>query len=247
MRRATPRLADPGEPPTLAPAGVFAELARSLAEAPGLLPTLQDIIDHALVVVPCDWAAVAATDEIGPHPARLSASNDPELMVTVSRIASEAELSPGRAAFVGACMVAVPDLTVDGQFGTYRRAMVEQTPIRSVLSFGLQLRQERLGVLSLYSRAVDAFDGQAVERASLLADHAAIAIEAEAAADRAQSMRAGLQSNRVIGVALGILMERHRLTADEAFAMLRRTSSYQNRKLALIAEDLVTTGRLPQE
>jgi AmiR/NasT family two-component response regulator len=42
-------------------------------------------------------------------------------------------------------------------------------------------------------------------------------------------------------------MERHRLTADEAFAMLRRASSYQNRKLALIAEDLVTTGRLPQE
>jgi GAF domain-containing protein len=208
---------------------------------------LQDVIDHALVVVPCDWAAVAATDEIGPHPARLSASNDPELMLIVARIASESESSPGRAAYLDASMVCVPDLTVAGQFDDYRQAMVEQTPIRSVLSFGLQLRQERLGVLSLYSRTVDAFDGQAVERASLLSDHAAIAIEAEVSADRAESMRAGLQSNRVIGVALGILMERHRLSADEAFAMLRRASSYQNRKLALIAEDLVTTGRLPQE
>jgi len=247
MRRATARLADSGDPPILAPAGVFAELARSLAETPGLLPTLQDVIGHALVVVPCDWAAVAAVDAIGPQPARMSASNDPELMDVVARIASASESSPGRQAFVEAAMVSSPDLTVEERFGSYPQAMVAQTPIRSVLSFGLQLRQERLGVLSLYSRAVDAFDDQAIERASLLAEHVAIAIEAEASVDRAQSMSAGLQSNRVIGVALGILMERHQLTADEAFATLRRASSYQNRKLALIAEDLVTTGQLPTE
>jgi len=226
---------------------VFAELARSLAETPGLLPTLQDIIDHALVVVPCDWAAVAATDAIGPHPARMSASNDPTLMEVVGTIAAESESSPGRLAFLDGSMVSSPDLSSETRFGSYPRAMVEQTPIRSVLSFGLQLRREPLGVLSLYSRDTDAFDGQASERASLLADHAAIAIEAEASANRAQSMRAGLESNRVIGVALGILMERHQLTADEAFATLRRASSYQNRKLALIAEDLVRTGRLPSE
>ena len=231
----------------MAPAGVFAELARSLAETSGLLPTLEDIIGHAVVVVPCDWAAVAVVDEIGPHPARMSASNDPALMMTVARIAAEAESSPGREAFLDASMVTSPDLTAEARFGSYPRTMVEQTPIRSVLSFGLQLRQERLGVLSLYSRAVDAFDDQAVERASLLADHAAIAIESESSANRAESLSAGLQSNRVIGVALGILMERHHLSADEAFAMLRRASSYQNRKLAVIAEDLVTTGHLPTE
>jgi GAF domain-containing protein len=253
MRRATPRLADSGDvgdsgdTPTLAPAGVFAELARSLAEASGLLPTLQDVIGHALVVVPCDWAAVAAVDEIGPRPARMSASNDPALMETVARISAESTSSPGREAFRTASMVSSPDLSSETRFGDYPRAMVDQTPIRSVLSFGLQLRQERLGVLSVYSRAVNAFDDQAVERASLLADHVAIAIEAETSANRAESMSAGLQSNRVIGVALGILMERHQLTPDEAFAMLRRASSYQNRKLALIAEDLVTTGHLPTE
>jgi GAF domain-containing protein len=177
----------------------------------------------------------------------MSASNDPALMEVVARIAADSESSPGREAFLGASMVYSPDLTVEGRFGDYPSAMVEQTPIRSVLSFGLQLRQERLGVLSLYSRTADAFDDQAVERASLLADHVAIAIEAEVSAGRAESMSAGLQSNRVIGVALGILMERHHLSADEAFAMLRRASSYQNRKLAVIAEELVATGHLPTE
>jgi hypothetical protein len=58
--------AEPERASNLAPAGVFAELARSLAEATGMVPTLHEIVDYAIVVVPCHWAAVAATDEIGP-------------------------------------------------------------------------------------------------------------------------------------------------------------------------------------
>jgi AmiR/NasT family two-component response regulator len=40
-------------------------------------------------------------------------------------------------------------------------------------------------------------------------------------------------------------MERHDLTPDGAFQVLRRASSYSNRKLAVIAEELVHTGHLP--
>jgi GAF domain-containing protein len=229
----------------VAPAGVFAELARSLAEATGLRPTLQEIVDYALVVVPCDWAAVAATDVIGSRPARLAASTDPGLMVTVAEIAGAAGTSPGWAAFLDACAVHSADLTVEERFPEYARGMVDRTPIRSVLSFGLQLREERLGVLSLYASSPGFFGEDAVERASLLADHAAIAIEAESAAHRADTLEAALLSNRTIGVALGILMERHHVTADAAFQLLRRASSHTNRKLALIAEELATTGHLP--
>ena len=230
---------------SLAPAGVFAELARSLAEATGMLPTLQEIVDYAIVVVPCDWAAVAATDEIGPHPARMAASTDPELMATVADIAGAAGTSPGRAAFLGACTVYSADLGIEGRFRVYAPAIIDRTPIRSVLSFGLQLREERLGVLSLYAKSANFFGDDAVERASLLADHAAIAIEAESSAGRADSLEAALHSNRTIGAALGILMERHDLTPDGAFQVLRRASSYSNRKLAVIAEELVHTGHLP--
>jgi hypothetical protein len=230
---------------SLAPAGVFAELARCLAETTGLRPTLQEIVDFALVVVPCDWAAVAATDAIGSRPARLAASTDPELMATVAEIAGAAGSSPGWAAFLGGCPVHSTDLTVEDRFPEYARGVVDRTSIRSVLSFGLQLREEPLGVLSLYAGSADFFGDDAFERASLLADHAAIAIEAESSANRADTLEAGLRSNRTIGVALGILMERHDLTADGAFQVLRQASSHSNRKLALIAEELATTGRLP--
>ena len=236
---------EPNPAPNLAPAGVFAELARSLAEATGMRPTLQEIVDYSIVVVPCDWAAVAATDEIGPHPARLAASTDQGLMATVAEIAGGAGSSPGWAAFLEASTVYAPDLAIEGRFPTYAQAMIDRTPIRSVLSFGLQLREERLGVLSLYGKEANSFAEDAVERATLLAEHSAIAIEAELQAHQAETLGAALQSNRTVGVALGILMERHDLSADAAFDVLRRISSHTNRKLALIAEELVATGELP--
>nr|WP_246078697.1 ANTAR domain-containing protein [Modestobacter excelsi] len=40
-------------------------------------------------------------------------------------------------------------------------------------------------------------------------------------------------------------MERYKLTADQAFGVLVRTSSLTNRKLRDIADDLSTTGQLP--
>ncbi|WP_433261672.1 ANTAR domain-containing protein [Micromonospora vinacea] len=48
----------------------------------------------------------------------------------------------------------------------------------------------------------------------------------------------------VIGQAKGILMERHKLTADEAFAVLARASQNTNRKLVDVARYLTTTGQL---
>ncbi|MCW2636307.1 MAG: Two-component response regulator receiver and and CheY domain, partial [Blastococcus sp.] len=55
----------------------------------------------------------------------------------------------------------------------------------------------------------------------------------------------GLSHRDVIGQAKGILMERHRLTAHQAFDLLVRTSSTTNRKLRDIADELAETGQLP--
>jgi AmiR/NasT family two-component response regulator len=40
-------------------------------------------------------------------------------------------------------------------------------------------------------------------------------------------------------------MERNRVTADEAFDMLRRASQQVNRKLRDLAEDIASTGEEP--
>jgi AmiR/NasT family two-component response regulator len=53
-----------------------------------------------------------------------------------------------------------------------------------------------------------------------------------------------MESNREIGVAMGILMHRHRLDREQAFAVLRVASQDSNRKLADIALEVVETGSL---
>jgi AmiR/NasT family two-component response regulator len=58
-------------------------------------------------------------------------------------------------------------------------------------------------------------------------------------------LETGLLSNRRIGIAVGIVMERYRLTADEAFGVLQRLSQERNEKLHGIAERIVETGELP--
>jgi AmiR/NasT family two-component response regulator len=54
-----------------------------------------------------------------------------------------------------------------------------------------------------------------------------------------------LVSRDVIGQAKGILMERYRIAADEAFEKLRLASQHTNRKVYSLAEDLAATGQWP--
>lgn len=56
-----------------------------------------------------------------------------------------------------------------------------------------------------------------------------------------------LESNRAIGAAVGIVMERFDLDAEAALAYLKRLSSHHNRKLRDLAAELVETRRLPAE
>lgn len=56
-----------------------------------------------------------------------------------------------------------------------------------------------------------------------------------------------MKTRDVIGQAKGILMERRRLTADQAFDVLRRTSQRMNRKLVEVADELVSTGAVTIE
>lgn len=51
-----------------------------------------------------------------------------------------------------------------------------------------------------------------------------------------------LRSSRTIGAAMGIIMAARSLTEQEAFDVLKKASSLENRKLRHVAEELVLTG-----
>jgi AmiR/NasT family two-component response regulator len=62
----------------------------------------------------------------------------------------------------------------------------------------------------------------------------------------AAQLRGALNTREVIGQAQGILMERDRISARQAFNILRRASQHLNVKLKDVAQELVETGEDPK-
>lgn len=62
----------------------------------------------------------------------------------------------------------------------------------------------------------------------------------------AENLKAALRTSRTIGAALGIVMANRRVTESDAFKILSRASQNTNRRLRLVAHDVVTTGEVPQ-
>jgi len=67
------------------------------------------------------------------------------------------------------------------------------------------------------------------------------------ATDRASNLERALDTNRSIGMALGILMVTMKITSEEAFECLKHASQRSNRKLRDIADEVIYTGLLPED
>jgi ABC-type uncharacterized transport system substrate-binding protein len=67
-----------------------------------------------------------------------------------------------------------------------------------------------------------------------------------AAEIKIKNLEIALQSNRHIGMAIGILMANERITEEQAFELLRAASQSQHRKLRELAEAVLFTGVIPQ-
>ena len=136
------------------------------------------------------------------------------------------------------------DLRDDQRWPDFAQRAVE-LGITSVLSFQLFLHRDdndRFGALNLYGSGPDAFDERAIEIGEVFAAHCTTTLAAAIAQEGAE---AALQTRDVIGQAKGILMQRHGLTAEQAFERLSTASQDRNIKLRQIAESVTTTGDLP--
>jgi transcriptional regulator with GAF, ATPase, and Fis domain len=116
--------------------------------------------------------------------------------------------------------------------------------VGSVMGFLLYARGEDFGALNMYSRQPGAFT-QASETAGwVLASHCAVAL---ASASTEEQLSHALETRHAIGEAMGILMERHRLSEDDAFDVLRRISQHHNIKLRDVAQRVRSAPRAPRE
>jgi hypothetical protein len=115
-----------------------------------------------------------------------------------------------------------------------------------MLSFRLFLTEQNRAALNLYATRPGAFTEQSTATGSMFAAYASMAMIAAARNDTANHLTRALESNREIGVAMGILMANGKLTSQQAFDQLRTASQNLNRKLHAIAAEVAATGTLPR-
>ena len=170
-------------------------------------------------------------------------SSDPRA-TPLGRAQQETGEGPCLTAALQETVVVTQDLRKDPRWPRFAARALEQGVV-AVLSYQLFLNRsdgDRFGALNIYGTSPNAFDDEAIELGEVFAAHCAATL---AAAIEQEGARAALQSRDVIGQAKGILMERHRLSADHAFRLLQRTSQQHNIKLRDLAEHVTTTGELP--
>jgi GAF domain-containing protein len=144
----------------------------------------------------------------------------------------------------------IADARTDPRWPDYLPRAAERGALSS-LSVPLAIDEDEQvsGALNIYAREPHAFDEDSRSAATRFGPYAAVAAgnlhAYQSARDRADHLQAALESRGVIDQAKGILMARHKLTADQAFQVLAQMSMRTNRKLRAVANDLVHTGELP--
>lgn len=215
------------------------EVARALHRQDNAQDTLDEIVRAAVGTIPGAWHAGIMTI-VGKRDVRTVATTD-----DVPRDVDQAQYDTGQGPCLTALyqqkIVAAPDLADEPRWPLFaKRALA--LDVASMLSFRLYVEGDDLGALNLYSPDTHAFDEESEHVGLLFAGHAAVAL---ATAQEREHLADAVQTRDLIGQAKGILMERHRLTADQAFAVLVRASQQANVKLRGIAEQLTRTGQLP--
>lgn len=139
-------------------------------------------------------------------------------------------------------LVVAADLTAELRWPRWAPAATAQG-IRAAVAFRL-FTANTLGSIALYARHSGGFDRSSLDELQIVAALASVVVTQ---VRTQRDLSRAVQSRGQIGQAQGMLMHRHGLTADSAFAVLRRLSQHHNTKLAALAEAIVTTGELPDD
>ena len=142
----------------------------------------------------------------------------------------------------------VKDMATEQRWSDYGPHAAAQG-VGSSLSLPLPFQAATIGALNSYSTRRAGFGDQDVavgeEVASWVALAVATASAAASMAEEAANMRTAMVTRGTIEQAKGILMERYKITADQAFSLLSKASQHTGLKLRDLAHEFVQTGTMP--
>lgn len=216
----------------------LAELARVLQSEDDPAATLERVVEGAVALIPGVQSGSISVARRRSSIRSVAASDD--LARRVDSLQDETGQGPCLDAAFEHQTVRVSDMRTESRWPDFARRAWE-VGAGSMLSFQLFVEGDTLGALNLFSAEPNAFDDESEHVGLLFAAHAAIAY---ASINHQQHLNLALTTRDLIGQAKGILIERFKLSGDQAFALLVSASKATNTRLRDVADQLVTTGEL---
>lgn len=232
--------------PALDLAAAYSELQNLLLDGPDVTGFLQQLATLSAALIPRTSCGITMRRD---HQVATVASSD-EFAMQLDEIQYGHGEGPCLQAMRTRERVQVTDLAAEDRWGGYRLHALA-AGLRSSVSVPLTVDSAKRGALNLYSRTLDNFDQPDIQRAESFALQATTALTlllryAKQATIEDQLLQA-LATRAIIDQALGIVMGQRQISSAAAFGILRETSQNGNRKLSVVAAEIIetTTGAPP--
>jgi transcriptional regulator with GAF, ATPase, and Fis domain len=217
-------------------AQTFAEIAQELEKQPSLEATVDEAVRQAVELMPgCDYAGVSWLQE--GQPIETLASTD-EIAALLDKAQFELGEGPAVESLWDGETCWIEDMQAETRWPRFTVRAAE-LGVRSMLSCQLLSPRQTSAALNLYARQTAALDEDSAAIVQVFAAHASIALTHR----RTESgLRSAVETRGTIGQAIGILIERHKVSPERAFDLLVRASQRSHVKLRDLATYVVETG-----
>jgi GAF domain-containing protein len=210
----------------------------NLNDGPDIETLLNRVADLAVEQLDgCDMAGVTMMGKDGPTTAVFTNPAAPDI--------DAAQYAAGRGpcldAFRTGTIKRIDETAEDLRWPAFATAAMD-AGVRSALALPLVTEEAPLGALNMYSYDAGTFQDSEQIAAVFVAHAASILSNAQsywASRTLSEQLQQALASRPVIEQAKGILMNEHRCDADQAFQLLQEGSQHTNRKLRVLAAEIV--------
>jgi hypothetical protein len=219
----------------------FASLAAVVYDAGDADETLSVICGAAVRVVPgCDHACVSS---LGPKNRLITRAASDDIARLMDQLESEIQQGPCLDSIFEDSFQRDPDIRNGSSWPLLAEATLQRTPVRGMIGYRLRPDAGVPSALNLFSDTPGALTADSADVGALLAAFTSVALSAAVHRETAENLRAGLESNREIGKAVGLLMATHGINDEAAFEVLRSASSRTNTRLAQVAQQITAAHR----
>jgi hypothetical protein len=219
----------------------FAALAALVYTGSGSDEILEAICQTAVSVIPgADHACISTLD--ANEQLRTRAASD-DIARQMDRLESQAHEGPCLDAIVEDSVQHDADISDGTKWPKLAALTIEHTPVRGMIGYQLMDGLGSRAAFNVFSDTAGALTRESVDVGAVLAAFTSVSLAASERQTTADNLRKGLESNREIGKAIGLLMAAHEVSDEEAFEILRSASSRTNTKLAALAAKINESHR----